>query len=236
MPDRDYRKLYSIQDDFLSWFSGLELPFYLTGGTALGRFYLGHRFSEDLDFFVNADPEFIKLIGKVQVQLAKRFGVNLSETLVEEDFARFFIKEQGQILKVDFVNDVPQHSGETLQYTYGFIDNPLNILTNKLSAIVGRDEPKDYFDILHLALHYSFNWMEVFTLAKQKALLNELELAERLTYLPSTAFDNIDWLIQPADVASLFSRLKIISTDFMLGRENSLGMEKAPIKSALPRN
>ncbi|MCD4795127.1 MAG: nucleotidyl transferase AbiEii/AbiGii toxin family protein [Bacteroidales bacterium] len=29
------------------------MPFYLTGGTALVRFYLNHRYSEDLDFFVN---------------------------------------------------------------------------------------------------------------------------------------------------------------------------------------
>jgi hypothetical protein len=34
----------------------MNYPFYLTGGTALGRYYLGHRYSEDLDFFVNADP------------------------------------------------------------------------------------------------------------------------------------------------------------------------------------
>ncbi|MBW7858763.1 MAG: nucleotidyl transferase AbiEii/AbiGii toxin family protein [Leptonema sp. (in: Bacteria)] len=30
--------------------SDLKLPFFLTGGTALSRFYLNHRYSDDLDF------------------------------------------------------------------------------------------------------------------------------------------------------------------------------------------
>jgi predicted nucleotidyltransferase component of viral defense system len=50
---KDYNKLYLIQDKFLTWWKTLDLPFYLTGGTALGRFYLNHRYSEDLDFFTD---------------------------------------------------------------------------------------------------------------------------------------------------------------------------------------
>ena len=59
---KDYKLLYLLQNRFLDWWAQFELPFYLTGGTALGRFYLNHRYSEDLDFFVNADPEFSKHI------------------------------------------------------------------------------------------------------------------------------------------------------------------------------
>jgi len=32
--------------------------FYLTGGTAVSRAYLQHRFSDDLDLFVNYDKRF----------------------------------------------------------------------------------------------------------------------------------------------------------------------------------
>jgi hypothetical protein len=55
---KDYGKVCRLQDKFLNWWTSLNLPFYLTGGTALGRYYLGHRYSEDLDFFVNADPNY----------------------------------------------------------------------------------------------------------------------------------------------------------------------------------
>ena len=33
-------------------------PFYLTGGTALNRYYFRCRYSDDLDFFVNNDDDF----------------------------------------------------------------------------------------------------------------------------------------------------------------------------------
>jgi hypothetical protein len=36
----------------------LNQPFYLTGGTALSRHYFNHRFSDDLDLFVNNDANF----------------------------------------------------------------------------------------------------------------------------------------------------------------------------------
>jgi predicted nucleotidyltransferase component of viral defense system len=53
MSEKDYRKLYLTQDKVLLKLKPVLSSFYLTGGTALGRFYLNHRFSEDLDFFMN---------------------------------------------------------------------------------------------------------------------------------------------------------------------------------------
>jgi hypothetical protein len=48
---------FALQDRFLErFFSGpLGEHFYLTGGTALARFYFHHRESLDLDLFTN-DP------------------------------------------------------------------------------------------------------------------------------------------------------------------------------------
>jgi predicted nucleotidyltransferase component of viral defense system len=57
---KDYKALYKMQNNFLDWWKVYDSPFYLTGGTALGRFYLNHRCSEDLDFFVNAEIVFFK--------------------------------------------------------------------------------------------------------------------------------------------------------------------------------
>ncbi|MDP2905864.1 MAG: nucleotidyl transferase AbiEii/AbiGii toxin family protein, partial [Candidatus Omnitrophota bacterium] len=39
--------------------------FYLSGGTALSAFYLFHRYSEDLDFFIEKE--------EVNLELVKRF-------------------------------------------------------------------------------------------------------------------------------------------------------------------
>ena len=50
--------LYPFQDRVLQMLSGLETGFYLSGGTAASRGYLDHRFSDDLDLFVDDDDRF----------------------------------------------------------------------------------------------------------------------------------------------------------------------------------
>ena len=49
---RDYAQLYALQDKVLKIIFTEETPFYLTGGTALHRFYCEHRYSDDLDLFM----------------------------------------------------------------------------------------------------------------------------------------------------------------------------------------
>ena len=43
--------LYPLQDDILTITRDVETGFYLSGGTAISRGYLNHRFSDDLVFF-----------------------------------------------------------------------------------------------------------------------------------------------------------------------------------------
>ncbi len=50
---------YPFQDEVLRILNEeIETGFYLTGGTAASRGYLNHRFSDDLDFFINDDNRF----------------------------------------------------------------------------------------------------------------------------------------------------------------------------------
>jgi hypothetical protein len=233
---KDYEKLYQLQDKFLSWWHTLDLPFYLTGGTALGRFYLNHRFSEDLDFFINADGRYQDYIERLKNRIPSRFTVNIQQSLFADDFTRFFITEDWLSLKIELVNDVKYYPGYPTDYPYGKIDTPLNILSNKLTAIVGRDEPKDIFDIIHLSLNYSFNWLEIFEHAKQKAVINELDVAQRFVSFPVEWFENVNWLNPDYDFESSRKTLSLIADDFLLGKANSLGMNQIPIEMAKLRN
>lgn len=54
--------LYPLQDKVLDGLKGLAWPFYLSGGTALSRGYLQHRYSDDLDFFMNRESEFLPCV------------------------------------------------------------------------------------------------------------------------------------------------------------------------------
>lgn len=58
MPPSAYDDIDTLQDIVLETLSNADTEFYLTGGTAASRGYLHHRFSDDLDFFVNDDKRF----------------------------------------------------------------------------------------------------------------------------------------------------------------------------------
>ncbi len=231
---KDYNKLYLLQDKFLSWWVTLGLPFYLTGGTALGRFYLNHRFSEDLDFFINANIHYLDYISRLKNKITAHFEVNIQQSLFSDDFTRFFISENDTWLKIELVNDVDYYVGKQAAYKYGHIDTPINILSNKLTAIVGRDEPKDIFDIIQLSLNYSFNWPDIFSHAKQKAVINELDVEQRLVSFPVEWLENVNWLTAPINVEKSRFILNQIADDFLLGKTNSLGKHQPPIENAKP--
>jgi hypothetical protein len=231
---KDYRKLYQIQDKFLKWWSNFEFPFYLTGGSALGRFYLNHRCSEDLDFFVNNDPQFLSYIKKIQDEITKCFRLNLKDALFTDEFSRMFITDDNQDLKLEFVNDVLYRSGKPVSYYFGLLDTPLNILSNKLGAIISRKEPKDIFDIVHISINYSFNWQEVFSESKQKSIINEIDVAERLSTFPPQLLENIDWSINPINLDQFSKAIRQIADDFLLGKDNSVCSGKTSIADAKP--
>lgn len=228
--------LYHFQDKFLAWWKQLELPFYLTGGTALGRFYLNHRYSEDLDFFCNSNPDYSNFIVLLKKEISKKFAVNLRDSLFTDDFTRFYLVENELFLKVEFVNDVNYYPDKPAGFRYGWIDTPLNILSNKLTALVGRDEAKDVYDIIHLSLKYSFSWPEVFYHSKQKSVINEIDVSGRLYDFPIEWFENVNYLFSKPDSLALGKYLRTIADDFLLGNQNSLGISKSPLLGAQPLN
>jgi predicted nucleotidyltransferase component of viral defense system len=236
MSEKDYRKLYRIQDKILMALKPVLASFYLTGGTALGRFYLNHRFSEDLDFFLNKSDTFQPLIKNIEKVLISNFSVLKNQSIVHDDFVRYYIEDEDSALKIEFVNDIAYRSGVPNKYQYGFIDTPLNILTNKLTAVVSRDEPKDVFDICVLSQNYRFNWVEVFSEAKNKAIINEIDVEQRIKSFPVLLFQKADWHILPVDIDLLGRAIITIANDFLLGSDNSLGADKPPIQDAIVLN
>ncbi|MFN8207182.1 MAG: nucleotidyl transferase AbiEii/AbiGii toxin family protein [Bacteroidales bacterium] len=235
MSGKDYRKLCQTQHRVLEILQPVLGNFYLTGGTALGRFYLNHRYSEDLDFFINQSDSFKTVAGNCRQLLSSNFQLITDQSLVYDDFIRFYLEEDDCILKIEFVNDIPYRSGSPIRYTYGLIDTPFNILSNKLGALVGRDEPKDIADILGISTHYRFNWVNIFKESREKCMVNELDVEQRLKSFPGSLLQTIDWIHPPDQSDSITRKLEILADDFLLGRDNSLGMDMPPIEEAVPQ-
>jgi hypothetical protein len=138
----------------------LKLPFYLTGGTALSRYYFKHRYSDDIDLFINSDSSYsvyIKQLAEVLANQPPEFCSFIKERFIKsENYTQIYIERESVILKIDLVNDVAFHFGEFAEdKILGKVDSWRNILSNKVTASY-RMEIKDFslltlltLDLLH---------------------------------------------------------------------------------------
>ncbi|MBP7461583.1 MAG: nucleotidyl transferase AbiEii/AbiGii toxin family protein, partial [Candidatus Delongbacteria bacterium] len=107
------KSLYPLQNGVLKLVRENKLPFYLTGGTAISRQYCQHRFSDDLDLFVNQDSDYPDYINHFfQLLTSNRednpYGIDLQRIIRTESYAQFYVFEKNRpdiLLKLDFVND-----------------------------------------------------------------------------------------------------------------------------------
>ena len=212
----------------------LNTPFYLTGGTALSRHYFNHRFSDDLDLFVNDDPSYDRHISRIFQALEKgqksgEFTIDYQRQRKEEYYTQFFLtKETAQSdrpveLKLDLINDLAAHYGDFEQSeTLGLIDSWRNILSNKLAAIF-RYEAKDFVDIWMIAKEKKFLWKEIIREAKTKeAGIEPVVIVEILKSFPSEVLPSVKWDMK-VDEKSFISDLSTIADDIFKGNENTLG-------------
>ncbi len=66
----------------------------------------------------------------------------------EERFVRLNLVREDVQLKIEMVNDVPAHVGDLVMHpVLGRLDSAENILANKVTALIDREEPKDLADI-----------------------------------------------------------------------------------------
>jgi predicted nucleotidyltransferase component of viral defense system len=147
----------------------LQKDFFLTGGTALSVFYLGHRVSEDLDLFAIDPMDLSEIDFWIKTQWAGQ-SVKIKESPY---FLSFLIRE----VKVDFVIDPLSAKEEREQITFengSFlqVDTLNNIVTNKLCTIVSRLEPKDFIDFYLILQGYpDFEIKDLYQQSRRKDAL-----------------------------------------------------------------
>jgi hypothetical protein len=225
MPEKYYQdKLYPFQDEVLAIIDSAEVDFYLTGGTALSRCYLMHRYSDDLDLFVNAHSEFKTQTSKI-VSLLNHAQWRCTVSTTSDTFARVLLEsadDPALSLKIDFVDDVPSHYGDVIgSRIYSRVDSWRNILSNKLCAL-SRLEAKDIVDILFIAKRYLFTWEDIIGEAREKDLwVDPISICKIIGTFRPELLETIIW-IEPVDYSELADLIQSLHDDIFYGRENSL--------------
>jgi len=201
-------QLYPFQDQVLRVISATDTGFYLTGGTALSRGYLNHRFSDDLVFFVNDDQHFGLWADRIILGLARSAEFTSQINQREERFLRLTLIQAGINLKIDLINDVPSRVGEPwLHPILGRIDTAENMLANKITAVLDRTAPKDLADIWGLCGQMGLSLETAIAGAQGKAAgVFPVDLARVLCSASRSDWELVRW-IEPPDPEQFLAQL-----------------------------
>lgn len=121
---------------------------YLAGGAALHFAPTSTRYSNDLDFFHDAEARVASTFVRDRVRLeAAEYGVTVE--LSQPGFVRAIVARGGAATRVDWAHDSAWRFMPLVRDPLGgLLLHPIDLAINKVLALAGRDEPRDFVDIL----------------------------------------------------------------------------------------
>jgi len=197
------KALTPLKRDFLRQFFERNQSFFLTGGSALGIFYLQHRRSYDLDFFT-LDTEHVNwhVLQNQVLAVAEAVGARCQSLTASPEFHRFQLTRDSESEILDFVIErVPQLDSQKEVFGIIRVDTLREIAVNKLCTLIGRCELKDLIDLYFLQQH-GVDVLALFPQAQQKengvepAILSHLLSEVRVEQIP-------EYVLEPLEPAQL---------------------------------
>jgi hypothetical protein len=180
---------------------------YLAGGAAMQIEPNSKRYSNDLDYFHDSEARVAQAV-RDDTRLLEEAGYGVEVLMRQPGFTRAIVRKGEDATKLEWAHDSAWRFLPTVRDgRSGFQLSAIDLAINKLLALVGRDEPRDYLDI-HQAMDVlplgALCWAAAgkdpgFT----PAMLLDL-LRRRGRYRPED-FDRLD-LVEPVDLPQLKRR------------------------------
>lgn len=205
----------ALLDEFFSTSAGQS--FFLTGGTALAAFYLQHRLSKDIDLFTTNDEAF-EFARERMGEIADGLGCGLVRRAASKWFQQFFLVQGETRLQIVLVRDADIQFGAHQHFGQVIVDARENIGANKITAIFGRTESKDFVD-LYFLLRDGLDFHQLLGLAKEKDRgLTEFFLAGMMRQV--LTLQDLPVMLKPIDLELL--------KDFYLNLARELMIDAKP--------
>lgn len=126
------------------------LDSYLAGGAALHIAPNSHRFSNDLDYFHDSAERVSKAFEDDRVILEKA-KISVQIAMSQRGFIRAIVAKGSQTTKVEWAHDSSWRFMPPIKNPEaGIVLHPIDLAVNKMLALAGRDEPRDFLDILFI--------------------------------------------------------------------------------------
>ncbi|GIW50961.1 MAG: hypothetical protein KatS3mg081_0316 [Gemmatimonadales bacterium] len=121
---------------------------YLAGGAALHFAPNSTRFSDDLDFFHDSEARVASAFAADRETL-RQAGYQLDIEISLPGFVRAVVRKGDQATRVDWAHDSAWRFMPLVRDPLGgLLLHPVDLAINKVLTLAGRDEPRDFVDIL----------------------------------------------------------------------------------------
>ena len=126
---------------------------YLAGGAAILASPNTKRYSQDLDYFHDSAERVATAFADDQKSLIDA-GYQVDTEITQPGYIRAVVRKAKQATKLEWAQDSSWRFMPVIRSeTFGFQLHPIDLATNKVLALAGRDEPRDLVDTLHLHQH-----------------------------------------------------------------------------------
>lgn len=123
---------------------------YLAGGTVLHFSPNSTRYSRDLDLFHDA-LEQVAVSFEQDRHLLGRAGFEMEVSISQPGFIRAIVSRDDQSTQIDWARDSAWRFMPVMKSSLGgYVLHEIDVATNKVLALAGREEPRDYVDILYV--------------------------------------------------------------------------------------
>ncbi len=182
--------LYPLQDRILAVAATYGESLVLTGGTALARLYLHHRYSDDLDLFTLEGHA--GRLGRDFANELQAAGFAVEPVTESVAFMRMWVGDGAHRIQVDIAPDSPRLDAPPRSLLGVHAHTLRDIAANKIGAFEDRSETKDAVDLYHLIRRFA--WADVFADAERK----RVPIAyEDLQYFLATPLRGSALLVEP---------------------------------------
>ena len=121
---------------------------YLAGGAALHFSPTSDRYSDDLDFFHDSEARVAAAFASDRARL-EHAGYDLEVELSLPGFVRAIVRRGDDATRVDWAHDSAWRFMPLQRHSTGILLlHPIDLAINKVLALAGRDEPRDFVDVL----------------------------------------------------------------------------------------
>jgi hypothetical protein len=123
---------------------------YLAGGAAIHIDPRTTRYSNDLDYFHDSVERLAEAFARDERQLTGS-GHDVAVDVRLPGYVRAVVSQGRASTKVEWAHDSAWRFMPTIRHDVaGYVLHPVDVAVNKLLALAGRDEPRDFLDILDL--------------------------------------------------------------------------------------